>query len=107
MMTMQKTIESKIQEAWQPTHFEVVNESHMHSSGLGVESHFKVLIVSPLFANLSRVQRQKKVYELLAQEIKSGVHALSLRLLTDDEWKHGAADGFQSPSCHSKKSVVG
>ncbi|MBY0384450.1 BolA family transcriptional regulator [bacterium] len=101
-MKMQSSIETKIKQEWQPIYLEVVNESHLHSSGLGAESHFKVLIVSNLFANLSRVQRQQKVYQLLAQELKSGVHALSLRLLTDEEWKQGAGDGFQSPSCHSK-----
>lgn len=109
-MTMQLSIEAKIKEKWKPLHFEVVNESHMHSSGLGAESHFKVLIVSDMFSNLSRVQRQQKIYELLAQELKAGVHALSLRLLTEEEWKHGAGDRFQSPSCQSKgpskKSVV-
>lgn len=110
MMKMQSAMEAKIKESLQPTYFELLNESHLHSSGLGAESHFKALIVSDQFNNLSRVQRQKKVYELLAQELKTGVHALSLRLLTHEEWKQGAAEGFQSPSCQSKspskKSVI-
>ena len=32
----------------QPEHLEVLDESHMHSRGL--ETHYKAVIVSPLFA---------------------------------------------------------
>jgi BolA family transcriptional regulator, general stress-responsive regulator len=101
-MSLQASIESKLQSQLQPTLLELVNESHMHSSGLGAESHFKVLVVSEHFAGLNRVRRQQKIYDLLAQELKSGVHALSLRLLTQDEWEKGGAEGFQSPQCKSK-----
>ncbi len=102
-MSLQKSIEQKITKELSPKELVVENESHMHSSGLGAESHFKVLVVSELFSGLSRVQRQQKIYTLLAQELKAGVHALSLRLLTEAEHQQGAAEGFQSPNCHSKK----
>lgn len=102
-MTLQKSIEQKIKIEFSPKELLIENESHKHASGLGAESHFKVLVVSEQFNGLSRVQRQQKIYSLLAQELKSGVHALSLRLLTEAEHQQGAADGFQSPNCHSKK----
>lgn len=103
-MKLQESIESKLQSDLKPAQLEVVNESHLHSSGLGAESHFKVLVVSDVFLGLSRVRRQQKVYTLLAQELQGGVHAFSLRLLTHEEWKQGGGDGFQSPQCHSRKS---
>lgn len=103
VMTLQKFLEQKISQQLEPVHLEIVNESHLHSSGLGAESHFKVLIVSKAFASLGRVQRQQKVYSILAHELKTRIHALSLRLLTEEEWQKGGADGFQSPNCHSKK----
>ena len=101
-MKMRTSIESKIQTTFLPKHWELVNESHLHSAGRE-ESHFRLLIVAPSFAGLSRVQRQQKVYQVLGEELKSGVHALSLRLLTPEEWEAGHADGFVSPSCQSKK----
>ena len=103
-MKLQESIELKLQADLKPIQLEVVNESHLHSSGLGAESHFKVLVVSEAFQALSRVRRQQKVYGLLAQELKNGVHALSLRLLTQDEWEQGDGEGFQSPNCHSRKN---
>ncbi len=101
-MKLRESIESKIQETLRPTHWELVNESHLHSAGRE-ESHFRLLLVSESFVGLSRVQRQQKVYQLLAEELKNGVHALSLRLLSPQEWDAGQAEGFVSPSCQSKK----
>jgi BolA family transcriptional regulator, general stress-responsive regulator len=103
-MKLQESIELKLRSDLKPAQLDVINESHLHSSGLGAESHFKVLVVSEAFQGLSRVRRQQKVYGLLAQELKNGVHALSLRLLTHAEWEQGGGEGFQSPNCHSRKT---
>ena len=105
-MKLQSSIELKLQTDLKPAQLVVENESHLHSSGLGAESHFKVLVVSEHFQGLGRVRRQQKVYALLAHELKTGVHALSLRLLTQEEWEKGGGDGFQSPQCQSRKGVV-
>ena len=45
------------------------------------ETHFAVTIVSAAFAGLSRVARQRLVYEALAEELATRVHALSLTTL--------------------------
>lgn len=77
----------------------IEDESHMHS-GSRVETHFKVLVVSALFEGLSRVDRQRRVNEILADELKSGLHALTQRALTPKEWAtQGSAAGFISPAC--------
>jgi BolA family transcriptional regulator, general stress-responsive regulator len=79
----------KLQQAFQPTRLDVINESHLHaghrtSPGTG-ESHFRVLMVSPLFAGKSRLQRHRLVNEALAAELKGKVHALALDLRAPDE----------------------
>ncbi len=79
----------KLQRTFQPTRLDVINESHLHaghrtSPGTG-ESHFRVLIVSPLFAGKSRLQRHRLVNEALAAELKGKVHALALELRAPDE----------------------
>ncbi|MFN9067349.1 MAG: BolA family protein, partial [Bdellovibrionales bacterium] len=53
-------------------HFELINESDDHSGSPGRESHFKLLLVSPSFENLSRVDRQRLVYQKLNVEFQSG-----------------------------------
>ena len=79
----------KLQRAFQPTRLDVINESHLHaghrtSPGTG-ESHFRVLMVSSLFAGKSRLQRHRLVNEALAAELKGKVHALALDLRAPDE----------------------
>ena len=77
------------QRAFAPTRLDVINDSHLHaghrtSPGTG-ESHFRVLIVSALFAGKSRLQRHRLVNEALAAELKGKVHALALELHAPEE----------------------
>lgn len=88
-MGMDERITKKLEENLQPLHLEVINESQYHaghhgSPGSG-ESHFRVRVVSAAFAGLSRIARHRLVNELLADELKSGVHALAIKALTPDE----------------------
>lgn len=99
-MSMQTTIEGKISAALQPIHLEVVNESHMHSVPPGSESHFKLVVVSDAFDNLSLVQRHRKVNLLLAAEMKDRIHALSMETLTAAEWRRRGGKTLASPPCH-------
>ena len=49
------------------------------------ETHFRVEISSTAFAGLSRVARQRLVYDVLAEELRDPVHALSLATTTPEE----------------------
>jgi len=49
--------------------------------------HFEALIVSPVFAGLSRVQRQQRVNAVLKPHFETELlHALSMRCLTPEEF---------------------
>ncbi|MBT7943053.1 MAG: BolA/IbaG family iron-sulfur metabolism protein [Alphaproteobacteria bacterium] len=99
-MTIHQTIEEKIQTGLAPNHLDVLNESHMHNVPPGSESHFKLVIVSPAFENLSLVQRHQKVNAILAKELKEDTHALSMETHTDDEWEQRLGRTLASPQCH-------
>ena len=45
------------------------------------------MIVSNVFEGMRKVQRHQRVYQLLADELNSGVHALALHLFTLEEWR--------------------
>ena len=92
------SIRQKINEALAPSRLAIIDESHQHAGHAGArhhegkagdhpegETHFRVEIVSTAFAGESRVARQRRVYELLAEELKGPVHALSLQTLTPEE----------------------
>lgn len=49
------------------------------------ETHYKLKIVSEIFEGLSRIDRQRKVYDLLKDEFTSGLHALELKTLSPKE----------------------
>jgi len=93
-MSIQQQIEQALA-ALAPQHVDVLNESHMHSRGQ--ESHFKAVVVSPLFAGLRQVQRHQKVYASLG-ELMGRFHALALHTYTPEEWaEQGVAPA--SPTC--------
>jgi len=83
------TIRRKLSERLAPTRLDIVDESHRHSGHTGArpegETHFAVTIVAAAFAGLNRVARQRLIYELLADELATRVHALSLTTLAPGE----------------------
>ena len=99
-MTVQERIESKLKETLDPSHLEVINESHMHNVPKGSETHFKVVVVSPRFEGLSPVKRHQLVYGPLAGEMKSGVHALAITSRSPAEWA-------QSPEANASQKCMG
>lgn len=83
-----------------PVHIEIENESDMHSVPPNSETHFKILVVSQAFAGKSRIDRQRLINELLKSELQNGLHALTQKTLTPEEWeKQKSALNFESPNC--------
>lgn len=85
-MNMQAQIEARLLEALTPERMQLVNESHQHS-GPGAETHFNLIIVADAFSGKNRVQRQRAVFKALEGPLNEGVHALTMKTLTPDEWE--------------------
>jgi BolA protein len=88
-MRMVEIIRRKLEAAFDPQQLVVDDESHRHAGHAGArpggETHFRVLLVSSVFRGVSRVERQRRVYDVLADEMKDRVHALALSVKTPDE----------------------
>jgi BolA protein len=88
-MSVAETIRAKLTERLSPSRLDIIDESHRHAGHAGAhpegETHFAVTIVSAAFAGQSRVARQRLVYQILAEELATRVHALSLTTLAPDE----------------------
>jgi len=72
-----------------PIHLVVEDESHLHAGHAGAAGgggHFRALIVSAAFRGQTQVARQRAVYALLGEAMRSTIHALALRTLTPEEW---------------------
>ncbi len=77
-------IRRKLTEAFQPSVLEVVDQSHLHAGHAGHrpegETHFDVAITSDAFTGVGRVERQRRVYAVLKDELAPDrVHALALK----------------------------
>jgi BolA protein len=74
----------KLEAALAPSMLEIDDDSAKHAGHVGArvggESHFNVRIVSAAFAGKSRVDRQRLVHGILAEELAGPVHALALSL---------------------------
>jgi len=87
-----------------PSHLEVVNESSGHGGYFpGKESHFKVIVVSDIFAGLRLVQRHQKIYAVAGDLLSPGkIHALAIHAFLPEEWQ---GQDTSSPNCaHAPKS---
>ena len=93
VMQVSQTIRAKLTAAFAPIALDVVDESHRHAGHGGAtradgsqgETHFHVRIVSAAFDGMNRVERQRRVYATLTDELNGPVHALSLSALTPVE----------------------
>ncbi|WP_419418901.1 BolA family protein [Legionella sp. D16C41] len=92
-------IENKLVEALNPVFLNVENESHNHHVPANSETHFKLTVVAELFQQLDRLDRHRKVNNLLTEELKNGLHALSLHLYSPIEWKNKHGQIPLSPAC--------
>lgn len=91
-MSMKDTITNKLTAALSPTFIDVIDDSHRHAGHAGNtqdgESHFDVIVVSDRFEGQNRVQRQREVYAILSEEMKTRIHALALKTLTPSEYEN-------------------
>jgi BolA protein len=92
-MRMADKIQEKLTAAFAPAMLVVQDDSANHAGHAGAtrpdgsegETHFSVRIVAETFAGLSRVERQRRIYAVLAEEMAGSVHALSLTALSPAE----------------------
>ncbi|KAF7234050.1 hypothetical protein EG68_12649, partial [Paragonimus skrjabini miyazakii] len=90
-------IRSILTDRFNPIHLKVTNESRKHSRLTGLETHFKITIVSQHFEELSLMERL--IYKVLKDEFESGLHALSINAKSSKE----LFEEIPSPPCPSQR----
>lgn len=83
-------IKEKLEAGLRPTEVKVEDVSYQHAGHEGVrgsdgETHFNVKVVSKEFEGKSLVKRHRLIYDLLQDELQSGLHALSIVAKTPSE----------------------
>uniref|UniRef100_A0A0E0LZ35 Fe-S metabolism associated domain-containing protein n=1 Tax=Oryza punctata TaxID=4537 RepID=A0A0E0LZ35_ORYPU len=86
----QERIRESLEHGLSPLELEIEDISHLHKGHAGVsgsngETHFNVRVVSDAFQGKSLLKRHRAVYDLLQDELKNGLHALSIDAKTPSE----------------------
>jgi len=92
-MSVADRIRDKLTVAFAPSLLVVQDDSANHAGHSGAtrddgsqgETHFSVRLVSEKFTGLPRVERQRRVYAALKDEMAGPIHALSLTALSPTE----------------------
>ncbi|KAI3965548.1 hypothetical protein MKW92_018524 [Papaver armeniacum] len=94
LLSRANRIKQKLQSSLEASILEVEDVSYQHAGHAAVkdnaeETHFNVKIVSSKFDGQSLVKRHRMVYELLNDELQSGLHAISIVAKTPQETGRG------------------
>lgn len=88
-MSVAEKMTRKLEQAFEPQHLQLIDESERHRGHggwrEGGETHFHLRMVSARFAGQGRVQRQRAVNRVLAEELAGPVHALAMELKAPGE----------------------
>jgi BolA protein len=82
-------IERRLYSNLEATHVEVMDDSQLHAGHLGAEGgggHFRVVVVSPRFEGVSRLEAQRMVYRALGDLMDGAIHAIQIQTLTPAAW---------------------
>lgn len=75
-------LENKLRTAFSPTILKVIDDSGAHAGHAGARpeggSHFKIILRTPAFEGLSKIQQHQAIYALLKIEMAEDIHALAL-----------------------------
>ena len=99
-MIIYKTIIKCLNREFAVEHLFLENESSMHNVPADSESHFKLVIVSDDFIEMTKVKRHKIIYQTLVETMKK-IHALSIQAFTIQEFNANPII-LSSPDCSNK-----
>jgi BolA protein len=76
----------KLTAHFNPIQLEITDDSHHHAGHSGAKegggTHYTIKLISDQFINVSRIKRHQAVYAVLAEDLKTQIHALVLHLET-------------------------
>jgi BolA family transcriptional regulator, general stress-responsive regulator len=81
-----EAIRLRLQAAFAPSALAVVDDSHHHIGHEGARDgrgHYRVRVVSPVFAGMTAVARHRAVYAALGDLMQTDIHALSIHAVSD------------------------
>lgn len=90
-MSIETLIHNQLTAHLAASHVEIVDFSAEHA-GHNIEAgkggtHIRITVVSAQFKGISSVGRHRLVYEALKEALAAGVHALTIKAYSPEEWQ--------------------
>jgi BolA protein len=86
------TIKVTLQDKLSATIIDIVDRSDLHKHHQGRKNapagsgHYDLIIVSECFVGKNLMQQHRMVYDVLADQMQTTIHALSIKTYTPDLW---------------------
>jgi len=80
MSTLGELIQTKLREAFAPTHLEVHDDSASHAGHGAAGAHVRIVVVSAAFEGKSALQRHRMVNALFREELSDTGHIHALQV---------------------------
>ena len=70
-------------------YLDIIDETNRHQNHKKDTpgGHYKIILISNDFIDLDLISRHKQIYEILNTMMKTDIHAISMKLMTVDEFK--------------------
>lgn len=83
-MSVTDEIRNLLNAAFSPKGIDIIDESEQHRGHAGYqeggESHFRIRLSAPIFADMSRIERHRAVHQALGKDLLNRIHALALEI---------------------------
>ena len=89
----QLEIETKLKEKFSPTHIDLVDKSHTHTTDEHIETMkdkerlYELTIIAEEFKSMTLVERHKAIYKVLDIMNNPGIHGIKIKASSPEEWK--------------------
>ena len=100
MGKIKNTIKDLLNTEFNPATLIIENESFMHNVPENSESHFKIILASDCFKDVSNVKRHQLIYKSL-ENVMNKIHALSIYAFDLYEIEKNPSV-IDSPNCANK-----
>ena len=88
----QLEIETLLKLVFSPTHIDLVDKSHTHTPDKHIETMedkerlYDLTIIAETFKSMTLVERHKEIYKVLDIMNNPGIHGITIKALSTDEW---------------------
>ena len=88
----QLEIETLLKLVFSPTHIDLVDKSHTHTSDKHIETMedkerlYELTIVAEKFKPMTLVERHKEIYKVLDIMNNPGIHGIKIKASSPEEW---------------------